>query len=242
MPRRTLALLADRDADTRAMYAEHLRRSSYDVEEAEDGRVALAKALALVPEIIVTETRLAGISGFDLCRLLRGDASTSAIPIIVITTDGREDTVKLAEVAGADTVLLKPCLPDQLGAEIEEVLRRSRELRQRGTAARSRIAGQFAKSNALLDRSRARRRDAIATHSHARVGASDPSTVSRSLRCPACDAILMHLQSHVGGVSARHREQWDYFACSRCARTFEYRQRTRRLRPCPPSMVQALKK
>src|SRR5690349_114225 len=60
-----LALLVDRDLDTRRMYAEYLRLSGCAVEEAEDGREALAKAISHHPNVIVTETRLPGINGFD---------------------------------------------------------------------------------------------------------------------------------------------------------------------------------
>ncbi|HZT76170.1 MAG TPA: response regulator [Vicinamibacterales bacterium] len=65
--------MIDRDADTRQMYSEFLR-TRCDVEEAADGREALAKALMRHPDVIVTETRLPGINGFELCRLLRHDA------------------------------------------------------------------------------------------------------------------------------------------------------------------------
>src|SRR5438034_3312252 len=83
-----LALLVDRDPDTRKMYAEYLRLSTpCDIDEAEDGREALAKAMTRHPDVIVTETRLPGINGFDLCTLLRRDTSTSAIPIIFVTGD-----------------------------------------------------------------------------------------------------------------------------------------------------------
>ena len=73
--------LVDRDPDTRKMYAEYLRLSAAcETDEAEDGREALAKAMSRHPDVIVTETRLPGINGFDLCTLLRRDTSTSAIP------------------------------------------------------------------------------------------------------------------------------------------------------------------
>ncbi len=55
-----LALLVDRDADTRRMYAEYLKRSFCIIEEADDGRAALAKAISSRPDIIVTETQLPG--------------------------------------------------------------------------------------------------------------------------------------------------------------------------------------
>src|SRR5689334_17034729 len=71
-----VALLVDGDPDTRRMYAEYLAQSSYLIDEAEDGREALAKALAATHDVIVTETRLPGISGLDLCVLLRQDPAT----------------------------------------------------------------------------------------------------------------------------------------------------------------------
>lgn len=241
MAEKIRALVADRDTDTRVMYAEHLRATSYDVEEAEDGREALAKAMAQRPGVIVTDMRLPGISGVDLCRLLRDDTSTTAIPIVV-TADSLPGDVELARAAGADTVLVKPCLPERLAAEIQAVVARSRELRARGSAVRENMQRQLAKSQELFERSRASKRSAMLSHSYARRDTSTPSIAPPSLRCPACDAPLRYLQSHVGGVSARHPEQWDYFSCPGCAATFEYRQRTRKLRSCPASMVQALTK
>src|ERR1700737_4800962 len=109
-----LALLVDRDPDTRKMYAEFLRLSACEVEEAEDGREALAKAIARHPDVVVTETRLPGINGFDLCQLLRRDPSTTRIPIVFVTGDAFEGDVRRAERAGADAVLTKPCLPEKL--------------------------------------------------------------------------------------------------------------------------------
>jgi CheY-like chemotaxis protein len=122
------ALLVDRDADTRLLYAEYLRQSAYEVEEAEDGREALAKAIARVPSVIVSETRLPGMSGYDLCRVLRSDLSTEFVPIVVVTGDAGPSDLKRAEDAGADTVLVKPCLPDRLGVEIQRLLARSADL------------------------------------------------------------------------------------------------------------------
>src|SRR5581483_11966846 len=81
------ALLVDRDADTRRMYAEYLRLGHWTIAEASDGREALAKAIATSPDVIVTETRLPGINGYDLCALLRRDSVTRTIPIVVVTGD-----------------------------------------------------------------------------------------------------------------------------------------------------------
>ena len=66
---RYVALLVDPNDDTRGMYGEILRLSGWTTHEATDGREALAKAITRRPDIVLTETRLPGISGYDLCGL-----------------------------------------------------------------------------------------------------------------------------------------------------------------------------
>jgi CheY-like chemotaxis protein len=225
-----LALLADGDADTRLMYAAHLRHLTYEIDEAEDGREALAKAISRCPAVIVTETRLPGLSGVELCRLLRNDPSTRRIPIIFVTGQVLESDVTLAETAGADAVLFKPCLPERLASEMRRILSQSYELRARGQVARESIAGQVARSNELIARSQATVRRVGLSHSHQRGDTTAPPTPPPPVVCPACDTRLRYVKSHIGGVSERHREQWDYFECGRGCGTFQYRQRTRRVR------------
>ena len=53
---------------------------------------------------------------------------------------------------------------------------------------------------------------------------------SPELVCPVCNRWLTYEHSHVGGVGDRHPEQWDYYVCSGSCGTFQYRQRTRKLR------------
>jgi DNA-binding response OmpR family regulator len=50
------------------------------------------------------------------------------------------------------------------------------------------------------------------------------------LLCPSCNRWLAYGHSHVGGINDRHPEQWDYYMCSASCGTFQYRQRTRKLR------------
>src|SRR5262245_36766832 len=82
-----VALLVDRDRDTRDMYTEYLSFHGYAVDQAADGREGLAKALAHHPNVVVTATRLPFIDGFRLVELLRRDRETRAIPVIVLTSD-----------------------------------------------------------------------------------------------------------------------------------------------------------
>ena len=125
MPR--LVLLIDWDDDTREMYAEFLKSVGLDLVEAADGRDGLAQALSHNPDVVVTGTRLPGIDGYELCALLRHDPTTRTTPIVVVTGDGYEADIARARAAGADSVLVKPCLPYALFDEIRTVVRRVRE-------------------------------------------------------------------------------------------------------------------
>jgi two-component system cell cycle response regulator DivK len=228
--RPTTALLVDRDADTRTMYAEFLQRSRYNTDEAEDGREALAKAISLRPDVIVTETRLPGINGYDLCELLHKDVATRAIPVIFVTGDAFAGDVRHAADAGADAVLIKPCLPQQLLSEIRRLLSASLELRERGDAVRERLSQQIVKSDRLIEKSHANIRRVTLSRALNRRDTTTPPMRPPSLVCPVCDQPLRYVRSHVGGVSVRHLEQWDYFECSGGCGTFQYRERTKKLR------------
>jgi CheY-like chemotaxis protein len=224
-----LALLADGDDDSRSMYAQSMKAARWAVEEAADGRDALAIALARRPDIIISDTHLPGISGFDLCGLLRRDLATRATPIVLVTSNPLAGELARARQAGATAVLVKPCLPQELIDEAATLIEQSRALRERSTVARAKIPAQLAHSDRLIERSHAAARR-IMSRTHLRGETDVPPSVPPPLVCPECDRPLDYKSSHIGGVSARHAEQWDYFVCAGGCGTFQYRQRTRKLR------------
>jgi twitching motility two-component system response regulator PilG len=224
------ALLVDGDADTRQMYGMYLSHRGVAIEETGDGREALALALARPHDVVITETRLPGLSGFDLCQLLRRDEATAATPIIVITADVFPEMLERAQRAGADAVLSKPCLPDFLFNEIERQIHRAIRLMDHARELHARALRGLQHSQALVDQARTVARQRVASRRFARSTTTSPPTPPAELVCPACDARLVYRQSYVGGVSVRHLEQWDLYDCGRGCGVFEYRQRTRRLR------------
>ncbi len=226
-----LALFAEPHADTLVMYREHFRSAGIEIEEAREGREALAKALARSHDLIVTETRLRGIDGYDLCRLLRNDSATQATPIVVLTGDAFGRDAERARRAGADSVLVTPCLPDVLLTEIQRLHRlvqRSADLRSRSDALGTQVAQQIARSH-RLQQAIAQQRRAL-SKTFARGDTTTPPLAPPHLHCPMCDQLLEYRYSQIGGVSERHREQWDYYECAKGCGTFQYRQRTRKLR------------
>jgi CheY-like chemotaxis protein len=210
-------LLVEPHEDTRTLYATYLSGEGCQVDQAEDGREALVKALTQQPDAIVMETRLPEIDGFELCRLLRHDSATLQTPILIVTADAHA-AERNALHAGADAVLLKPCLPERVLAEV----RRLTALR------RSAASAPHVEAAVLADGGGAKH--VILSRTYSRGTTTAPPAAPPELRCPLCDGPLVYERSFIGGVSVRHPEQWDYFACQSGCGKFEYRQRTRKLR------------
>ena len=211
-----LVLLVDPDEDTRRAYAQHLQTLGYDSDHAADGREALAKALTRCPAVVITETRLPGMSGYDLCFILGNDSATCTIPVVIVTAESAAAKLKRAEEAGAAAVLVKPCLLETLAAEIDRVVAEA-------------DCNRRAQSEQPTDFGR-RQTKAMLSHVHQRRFTTAPPMPPPEVICPVCDKRLVYQHSHVGGVSAIHAEQWDYFECQGGCGTFQYRGRTRRLR------------
>jgi CheY-like chemotaxis protein len=230
LDRPIVTLLVDRDTDTREMYAEFLRQCGHEVEEAQDGREALAKALSRRVDVVVTDTRLPGISGVDLCKLLRRDASTATLPIVFVTSDTSDDDVQRASRAGATLVLAKPCRPDQLASQIQQIVIGVRTSPPRSAVARPQTAERPEASRELADAAPSNQRRVMLNHVHGRGMTTEPALPPQALVCPSCFQPLQYMKSYVGGVSARHPEQWDYFECQTGCGTFQFRHRTRNLR------------
>jgi CheY-like chemotaxis protein len=221
-------LVADANDDTRQLYRERIF-AGCDVVEASDGRDALAKAFVRVPSLVVTDMMLPFLDGVALCEILRRDTLTRAVPIMVVTSDSRPEQLMRVRRAGADVVMVKPTDIDQIREGARRLLEQSTELCGRASAARANAAQQAERSRQLLA--------AVDTGAHrarskalARFETTTPPQAPPKLVCPSCDAPLIYQHSHVGGVSDRHPEQWDYYACSATCGTFQYRQRTRKLR------------
>lgn len=221
------ALIVEPHDETRELYASVMKMRNWRVDEADDGRVGLALALAAVPDVIISEARLPGISGFDLCREVRRDATTSGVPFVLVTSDSLTSTLSAVEACGADGVLTKPFLPAHLLDELDRTLRERATRRPVAAGARSRP--QAAPSTRQPAPSGSERR-ATLVRAHQRTTTMTPPLAPPPLVCPLCDRRLTYERSYLGGVNARHPEQWDDYTCGGCSSRYQYRQRTRKLR------------
>jgi CheY-like chemotaxis protein len=204
-------LVAEHDADARALYRDLFLSTGADVVEAADGREALVSALCKPPALLFTDLRLPLLDGYALCEVMRRDLATAKVPILVFTGDMRPPSAVRVRAAGADTVILKPASGGHLLAEARRLL---------VSRAPRTVAGPGGEVRPVKKRKRRKQSGRLET---------TPALPSPSLACPRCDRPLTHQRSYVGGVLTR-TEQWDEFECATCGR-FEYRHLTALLRP-----------
>ena len=121
-------------------------------------------------------------------------------------------------------MVAKPTPPDHIVRLSRRLIDEVKNLR--GQAATAAAPSEISES-ALADRGEHRR--TVLTKAHSRFTTTTPATPPASRICPLCDRPLAYDRSHIGGVSDRQREQWDYYMCPACG-AFQYRQRTRKLR------------
>ncbi|MCY7347649.1 MAG: response regulator transcription factor [Pyrinomonadaceae bacterium] len=111
-----------------------LRDEGFEITTARSGREALVAVAGSLPDLIVSDVRMPGMSGFELARKLRASTHSALVPIVFLTAkDETEDRIEGFE-SGVDVYLTKPFEPDELVAVIKSVLQRVE--RTRSTIAR----------------------------------------------------------------------------------------------------------
>jgi two-component system, cell cycle response regulator DivK len=117
-----LVLVVEDYQDAREMYAAYLQFSGYRVAEATNGEEAIEQALALRPDIILMDLALPKMDGWEATRRLKSDDRTRHIPVVALTGHALAGHADGAREAGCDAFVTKPCLPDELVAEIKRML------------------------------------------------------------------------------------------------------------------------
>lgn len=120
--RRLVILLVDDHLDTRDMYAEYLRTRGYDVIPCGNSQECLDLALKHRPDLILTELRMDRMSGTEVLARLKAEPSLASVPVIALTASVWPSDQKAAIRAGFTRVISKPCMPDDLAAEIGAIL------------------------------------------------------------------------------------------------------------------------
>lgn len=114
-------LIADDESGIRSLVRMTLERDSYQILEASDGVEAIALAREYHPEVVLLDVMMPGLSGFDVCRALKDDPTTSAATVVLLTAKAQESDRAEGIAAGADDYFTKPFSPIALLRKIDEV-------------------------------------------------------------------------------------------------------------------------
>jgi two-component system phosphate regulon response regulator PhoB len=117
-------LVVDDEPDSVELVEFNLKGAGYDVITAADGQEALKKARGVLPQLIVLDVMLPEVDGLEVCKILRRDARTRAIPILMLTAKAAEIDRVLGLELGADDYVTKPFSPRELVLRVKRLLRK----------------------------------------------------------------------------------------------------------------------
>ena len=120
-------LIVEDEANIRQLVKYNLEKESFQVIEAEDGLQGLRLAKAEKPDLVLLDLMLPQMDGLEVCRSLKGNQATAALPIIMLTAKSEEIDKVIGLELGADDYMTKPFSPRELVARVKAVLRRSQK-------------------------------------------------------------------------------------------------------------------
>lgn len=118
-------LIVDDEPAIRQMVCLALTQAGYRCLEASDAAEAQQKIVADMPDLILLDWMMPGVSGMEYARRLRHDKLTSRIPIVMLTARVEEEDKVRGLDSGADDYVTKPFSPRELLARIKALLRRT---------------------------------------------------------------------------------------------------------------------
>jgi DNA-binding response OmpR family regulator len=119
-----LILVADDDADLRALVAYRLESAGYEVVQAVDGQQAVELAFERAPDVVVLDLMMPKLDGYEVARRLRADERTHSVPVLLLTSRSQERDVAAGFDAGANDYVTKPFSPAELQVRVRAMLAR----------------------------------------------------------------------------------------------------------------------
>jgi DNA-binding response OmpR family regulator len=117
-------LVAEDDKQIGDMIAFKLTNGGHQVIRAEDGEQAVTLAGRELPDLILLDAMMPGLSGFEVLRRLKSDPTLRAVPVIMVTAKGHERDVLSGLRGGAVDYVVKPFSLKELAARVDLALRK----------------------------------------------------------------------------------------------------------------------
>jgi twitching motility two-component system response regulator PilG len=116
-------LLVDDTRTLLSLIQVYLMGWQLEFHEAKDGLEGLARARALRPDLVVTDVRMPGMDGFELCAAIRADAVLHHTPVVLLTSLNDDTSRKKGKLVGATAFLTKPVSVDELRRTVGTLLK-----------------------------------------------------------------------------------------------------------------------
>jgi two-component system, OmpR family, alkaline phosphatase synthesis response regulator PhoP len=117
-------LIVEDEPDIRKLVNYNLVQERFKVLEAEDGEQGLKIVQRDKPDLVILDLMLPGLSGMELCKILRERSETEKLPVLMLTAKAGEADRVVGLEMGADDYLTKPFSPRELVARVRAILRR----------------------------------------------------------------------------------------------------------------------
>ena len=128
-----LILVVDDEVDILNLIARNLKSEGFEVITAKDGVKAINKAEGEMPDLMILDLILPGISGLDVCRALKNNPRTAGIPIIILSAKAEEIDRIVGLQLGVDDYIAKPFSTKELALRVQSVLRRVKDWKNYNT-------------------------------------------------------------------------------------------------------------
>jgi DNA-binding response OmpR family regulator len=128
-----VVLVADDEPSMLALVGQHIKTMGYEVLEASDGEQAWALAQEHLPDLVILDVMMPGMSGWEVCRKIREDVALAHTAIIMLTGIGENLNELTSPLYGADSYIDKPFAFPELDEKVRGALTKARagEERQR---------------------------------------------------------------------------------------------------------------
>jgi two-component system phosphate regulon response regulator PhoB len=123
----SVILIVEDEADLQQVLAYNLRQAGHDVLTASSGEAALAIIRQRPPDLVVLDLMLPGMTGIEVCRVIKSDPTLRQVAVLILTAKGAEIDRVVGFELGADDYVVKPFSVRELALRVQAILRRGHD-------------------------------------------------------------------------------------------------------------------